>query len=77
MTTVHLAVILWVYPETKQRSLEDIGRVFGDEVAVSYYEGENDTEKVEGEVGGTGLERVDKKVARARAVEVDLPEVVE
>lgn len=43
-TAFHLANIYFVFPETKQRSLEDINAAFGDEVAVHYYHANKDEE---------------------------------
>lgn len=36
-TALHLANIYFCFPETKQRSLEDINAEFGETVAVHYY----------------------------------------
>lgn len=36
-TALHLAGIYFLYPETKQRSLEDINAAFGERVAVNFY----------------------------------------
>jgi uncharacterized oligopeptide transporter (OPT) family protein len=34
LTLIHIFVVWWLFPETKGRSLEEIGELFGDEVAV-------------------------------------------
>jgi MFS family permease len=36
-TALHLLGVYFLYPETKQRSLEDINAAFGEKVAVRYY----------------------------------------
>lgn len=36
-TALHLAGVYFLYPETKQRSLEDINAAFGEKVAVHFY----------------------------------------
>ncbi|EEP80107.1 predicted protein [Uncinocarpus reesii 1704] len=36
-TALHLAGVYFLYPETKQRSLEDINAAFGEKVAVNFY----------------------------------------
>jgi hypothetical protein len=43
-TLLHLANIYFVFPETKQRSLEDINAAFGEKVAVHYYQATKEEE---------------------------------
>jgi MFS family permease len=44
-TALHFVIIFFFYPETKQRSLEDINEAFGDKVAVHYYHATIEDEK--------------------------------
>jgi hypothetical protein len=44
-TFLHLLNVFFLFPETKQRSLEDINAQFGDQVAVRYYGATEEDEK--------------------------------
>lgn len=45
-TAVHWLNVFFLFPETKQRSLEDINAAFGEEVAVHYYGASVEEEKM-------------------------------
>ena len=45
-TAVHWVNVYFLFPETKQRSLEDINLAFGEQVAVKYYGAGEEDEKI-------------------------------
>lgn len=45
-TALHFCNVYFIFPETKQRSLEDINQAFGERVAVHYYGATAEDEKV-------------------------------
>lgn len=45
-TALHFLNVFFVFPETKQRSLEDINLAFGEAVAVKYYGAGEEDEKI-------------------------------
>jgi MFS family permease len=51
MNSLHWFIIFFFYPETKQRSLEDINESFGDKVAVHYYNATIEDEEVYAKMG--------------------------
>lgn len=76
-TALHLLNVYFVFPETKQRSLEDINVAFGEAVAVKYYGAGEEDEKIyaeaqeeEDRIHHTGVPTVDDKgVAIVKHVE--------
>jgi hypothetical protein len=45
-SAVYIVLIYFLFPETKQRTLEEIGEIFGDKVAAHYY-GASEEERAE------------------------------
>lgn len=46
LTALHLVNIYFVFPETMQRSLEDINEAFGEKTAVHYYHADESDERM-------------------------------
>lgn len=45
-SAVYITCIYFLFPETKQRTLEEIGEIFGDKIAAHYY-GASEEERAE------------------------------
>jgi hypothetical protein len=45
-SAAYIVLIYFLFPETKQRTLEEIGEIFGDKVAAHYY-GASEEERAE------------------------------
>lgn len=76
-TALHLVNIYFMFPETMQRSLEDINVAFGEQVAVHYYHASKDEEALYAEalaaeetkaVTGADLDKADLHVEHTEKI---------